>query len=345
MTDRAARIRAVIYLVVVLGSLFSLAAVPGVTLANLADGFRWRKDLIRAFSSFRYAVGDRLFNDTLVGKDGWLFYTGGLSIREYQQTDDFGQTDLKTFQKDLDQLNSALAAQGRTLVLVIPPNKTSIYPQYMPGEIQIIGHAPRTDQFMGYMLSHSATRILDLRSALLRPSAAQQTYYRTDSHWNDLGGYYGYYEIVSLLARDYPNLNAHPLSDYTQTILPTRGGTDLPGLMGYLSISEDDPVLEPRFPFSTTTVTTTLADGLQMRVTTNQRTDLPKVLVFGDSFYEALEKFLKPDFGKVVDLPYFDAAGDSLNYWVQLEQPDIVMLECAERDLGNLFPLLHSIER
>ncbi len=343
VTARAVRTQALVFLSLVLALLFSFVTVPGITLENLGDQFRWRKGLVRAFTTFRFTVGDRVFNNTLVGKDGWLYYAGDWSLREYQRTDRFGPGDLRTFQVNLDRLNSALVAQGRTFLLVIPPNKTSIYPQYMPDEIPVIGQTSRTDQFLQYMRSHSSTPILDLRPALLAVSATQQTYYRTDSHWNDLGGYYGYYEILKVLSRQYPMLHPHPLSDYNLQVLPIPQ-TDLPRLMGYLSIPENDPVLEPRFPFMTTTVTTTLADGYQMRVTTNQRSDLPRLLVFGDSFYEALEKFLKPDFARVADLPYYDAAGTSLEYWVQQEKPDIVILECVERDLGDLFPLLQGIQ-
>ncbi len=343
VTARALRTQALIFLFLVLGLLVSFIVVPGITFQDLDVQFRWRRSLIGAFTSFRFAVGDRVFNKTLVGKDGWLYYYGDWSMREYQRTDRFGQRDLATFQTNLDRVNASLTSQGRTFLLVIPPNKTSIYPQYMPAEIPVIGSIARTDQFLAYMRSYSSTPILDLRPALLAASPTQQTFYRTDTHWNDLGSYYAYRAIMNALMRNYPGLQPHPLADYSLQVLPATQ-TDLPRLMGYLPLSEDDPVLEPRFGFTATTETTTLADGYQMRVTTNQRSDLPRLLVFGDSFYGGLEKFLTPDFGLVAELPYYDAAGPSLAYWVQKEEPDIVILECVERDLGDLFPLLQSIQ-
>ncbi len=340
---RLVRTQAIFFVFLVLGVLFSFAAVPGNTPASVAEQFRWRTDFVRGFATFRLWAGDRLFNNTLVGKDGWLYYDGGYSFREYQRTDRFAPKDLNAFQHNLDRLNSALAAQGRTFLFVILPNKTSIYPQYMPDEIPIIGQVSRTDQLMDYLRSNSTTPALDLRSALLAESAAQQTYYRTDSHWNDLGAYYGYYGILSTLSRTYPGLRPHPLSDYTFQVLPTTQ-TDLPPLMGYLSLRESDPFLFPRFPVSTSIVATDLPYGYQMRVSTNPSADLPTLLFFGDSFYYGLEKFLTPDFSRVVDLPYYDAAGPSLRYWVDREKPDIVILECVERDLDQLFPLLQSIQ-
>lgn len=343
--DRPSRLHAQVFLVLILALLISFVTVPGLTLNNLGDQFRWRRDLVKVFTSFRYALGDRLFNNTLVGKQGWLYYDGGLSFREYQRTDPIGQKSLRAFQAELDQVNATLAAGGQTLLLVIPPNKTSIYPQYMPDQVPVIGKASRLDQFMAYMRAHSDTQILDLRDALISASQTQQTYYRTDSHWNDVGAYYAYYSIVSALAQNYPRLKPHPISDYSLSILKGAAATDLPPSMGYLTIPEDLPVLEPRFPVSTDTITEDLADGTQLRLTTNQRSDLPRVLIFSDSFYGSLEKFLKPDFSQIVDLPYWAAGGGSLYDWVAYVHPDIVIIECVERDLENLFPLLEGIRK
>lgn len=333
-----------IFLASVFALLIFFAAVPGLTLTDIAGQFRGREALVEVFTAFRYAVGDRLFNNTLVGKDGWLYYNGGLSYREYQRTDRFAERDLRSLGLALDQVNSRLAAEGKTLLLVIPPNKTSIYPQFMPDEIPVIGQQSRMDQFMAYMRAHSTTRILDLRPALVAASATQQTYYRTDSHWNNLGAFYASQAILAELALVYPSVQPHPISDYKLLYVNSTGETDLPRSMGYLSLPEIVPVFEPRFPVLTHETTENLADGTQLRLITNQNTSLPRLLIFGDSFYGGLygglEAFLQPEFSQVVDLPYRAIGGGTLTDWVSYAKPDVVIVECVERDLENLFPLL-----
>lgn len=340
--ERTGRIQAWVLLILVLGLLLSFAMVPGLTLSNVGEDFRWRKDLVKAFASFRYIVGDHIFNNTIVGKNGWLYYDGGLSFQEYQRTDLFDPATLNTFQTELDQVNASLARAGTTLLVVIAPDKSTVYPQYMPDQIPVLGKTSRLDQFVDYMNFHSSTRILDLRSVLIRASQTQQSYYRTDSHWNDLGAYYGYYAIAGALDQDYPTLMPHRLSDYTLHVVPGGAITDLPRSMGYLSIPEDDPILEPDFPVSAYTITESLADGTQLRLITNPRSDLPRLLIFGDSFYGALEQFLKPNFSQIVNLPYWAAGGGALWHWVDYARPNIVIIECAERDIQNLVPVLQS---
>ncbi len=342
--SRSFAVEAIGFTSIVLTFMLALAAVPGVSLTNLDSQFRWRKDFVRSLTESRYAIGDHLFNNTLAGKDGWLFYRGGTSIQEYQRTDQFAPGDLKAFQQDLDRLKAALATDGRSLVLVIAPNKDTIYPQYMPDQLPVIGSVSRTDQFMAYMGANSQTPIVDLRRPLRQARTSQQVYYRTDSHWNDLGAYYAYAAIMDQLSRDDPGLTPHPLSDFGIQVKSTGGDTDLPPLMGYLSIPEDDPFLEPRFAFYGNGSVTTLPDGEPMRLTTNQQSNLPRLLVFGDSFYFGLEPYLKTHFSRMVEMPYWEVAGPSLRNWIDQEQPDIVIIECAERDLGNLFPLLHNAQ-
>jgi hypothetical protein len=245
-------------------------------------------------------------------------------------------------------LHADLANEGKTLLLVIPPNKTTVYPEYMPQHIPVMGATSRLDQFAEYMRANGHVRIVDLRATLIRASNNQLTYYRTDSHWNDLGAYYGYVDILNALSAEYPALKPHGLSDFAYE--PDAGGTvtDLPGTMGLFPFEEAGPRLTPRFPSQTETITVPLSDGTDMLVTTNQNQRLPRLLIFEDSFYDSLAKFLEPHFSHITALSYREfpgAAHSRLADWIRTDNPDIVIIECVERSLEELFPLLESWRR
>jgi hypothetical protein len=336
------------FLAAVLILLLSFLALPGVSLTSLSEQFRWRTDLIRSYNTLRFKAGDHVFNNAVVGTHGWIYYMGGLSIREYQHTDPLGQRTLKALQTELDQLNADLAKEGKTLLLVIPPNKPTVYPEYMPQQIPVIGATSRLDEFAAYMRSNGQTRVVDLRSTLINASKTQLTYYKTDSHWNDLGAYYGYVDILNALSTEYPVLKPHALSDFIYE--PDGSGTltDLPGTMGLFPFEEDGPRLTPRFPSQTETISAPLADGTDMLLTTNQDQQLPRLLIFGDSFYDSLAKFLEPHFSHITALTYRrppGRAGSRLAYQIHTDKPDIVIIECVERGLEELFPLLESWRR
>ena len=330
------------FVIVTLLVLASFVVVPGISASTVAEKFRWRADLIGAFTTFRFEAGDRVFNNAIAGKSGWIFYAGELSIPEYQRTDRFSQRDLRTLQRKLDELESFLAADGRALLLVVPPNKTTIYPQYMPDEIPVLGAVSRFDEVLRYVDDHGTTRILDLRPALIRESATQQIYYRTDTHWNELGAYYAYVEIVEALSVDFPGLGAHALSDFELRTVVGDARTDLPRSMGFLSLQDDAPVLEPRFPVHISTTTDRLPDGQEILRTTNRDEGMPTALVFGDSFYGGLRRFMELGFSRVTMLPYNSLSGASVYDWIRQEEPDIVIIECVERGLGDLFPMLEN---
>ena len=336
------------FLAVMLIVLLSFLAQPGVSLTTLSEQFRWRTGLIRIYNTLRFEAGDHVFHNAIVGTDGWIYYMGGLSIREYQRTDPLGQRTLKTLQMELDQLNSDLANEGKTLLLVIPPNKTTVYPEYMPSQIPVIGETSRLDAFAAYMRSHGQTRIIDLRPTLIRASQTQLTYYKTDSHWNDLGAYYAYVDILNAVSADYPVLKPHPLSDFNYQPAANATLTDLPETMGLFPYLEDGPLLTPRFHSQTETIRGLLSDGTDVLRTTNQDQQLPRLLVFGDSFYDSLAKFLEPHFSHITVLTYRASPSGSrsaLADWIPSDKPDIVIIECVERGLEELFPLLESWRR
>ncbi len=320
----------------------SFLPIPGFDLSTLSTNFRWRKDLIRIFETFRLKAGDRVLNNAFIGRDGWLFYSGELSIMDYQNSDPLKKRNLADLQTGLDRLNASLKRDGRTLFVVIVPNKSTVYSQYIPEEIPVIGETSRLDQFLTYMRIKGDTKIIDLRSTLINASVAHDVYYKTDTHWNDLGAYYSYQKIMNALVQDYPMLVPRPLSDfeYTDEGYSTR---DLPVLMGMPQIEEKSWALVPDFPDQTQISNILLSDGRNVRFSINQNTALPKLLIFHDSFYnKSLFKFMEPHFGRVTAVPFSKIPGIWSTSWIQKESPDIVIVELVERYLQYLPDLLNS---
>jgi len=161
-----------------------------ISLSAISANFPWRKNLIEAFTLLRFKTGDHVFNNAVVGKDGWIFYTGDRSMAKYQKVDPFGNKKLSELQKKMDRLSNDLKKKGIALLIVIPPDKSTVYTRYMPNEIPVIGEKSQLDRFVEYMKTNSSTTILDLRQMLLDKSRSQEVYYKTDSHWNSIGAYY-----------------------------------------------------------------------------------------------------------------------------------------------------------
>ena len=170
---------------------------------------------------------------------------------------------------------------------------------------------------------------------------SQDVYYKTDTHWNSLGAYYGYVEIMNVLARKYPELGPHPLSDfeYENTGYDVK---DIPKMMGLSNYKEENRALIPKFKIDLNQTSTILhfgADAARIVTNKNNASSL-KLLVFHDSFYNALSAFIEPHFDKVVTVPFTDKKEIWSLDWIQREEPNIVIIEVVERYLDASLPKL-----
>jgi hypothetical protein len=334
------RTQSAAFLATVFVLLLSALAQPGVSLANLSDNFRWRKELISLHNGFRLQAGDRVFHDAIIGTDGWEFYTSDLSLPEYQRIQWLDSTQLKRIQVRLGRLRASLASQGRTLLVVIAPDKSSIYPAHMPTAIPVIGESSGLDRLDALMSANEDHTVLDLRQALFRESAHQDVYYKTDTHWNDLGAYYAYVEIMHALASARPELEPRPLSEFRYAHI---GGTtrDLSMMLGVPQLKEDTWTLTASFETGTRTIVRPVANAPDIQVSTGPDITLPRLLIIHDSFYQAgLQKLMEPHFSTIIDLPLWPHADAAPRGWLTTESPDIVVIEMAERFMDQLLPVL-----
>ena len=311
---------------------------PDLHMDTVSDRFLWRMDLIEKFNDFRYSVGDRVFSAGLVGKDGWLFYSGDFSIHDYQKTSPVSKKQLKGLEKILSSLNESVARYGGTLLVVIPPDKNTIYPQYMPDQIPVIGQTSRLDQFMKYIQENTEVQVLDLRPALTGASQSSQIYYKSDAHWNCLGAYYASNEIISKFKILYPGMQNHPLSDYEPGLF-TDSSLDISTTMG-LGLQEDTPTLTPKFP--TNSISYAIYEqNKSIQIAVNSQKDLPSAMILHDSFYpECLDQFLEPQFSRTLSMHYAMVKLSDYMELIDTEKPDVVIVEFAERHIEYFFKLI-----
>lgn len=311
---------------------------PDLRVNTVSDRFLWRMDLIEKFNTFRYWVGDRVFSAGLVGKDGWLFYSGDFSIHDYQKTAPVSKKQLKGLAEILSLLNEHAARYGGTLWVVIPPDKNTIYPQYMPDQIPVIGQTSRLDQFMEYIQENTEVQVMDLRPALMDASQSSQIYFKSDAHWNCLGAYYASDEIISNLNISYPKMQTRPLSDYELGLI-TDTSLDISTTMG-LGLQEDTPTLTPKFPTGIVSYAP-YEKNKSIQVAVNSQKDLPSAFILHDSFYsECLDQFLETQFSRTLSTHYGIAALSDYLKLIDTEKPDVVIVEFAERHIEYFFKLI-----
>jgi hypothetical protein len=333
----ASRVYSIVFILVFFAVALLQLNVPRLSLDTLHDNFLWRKNLIASYNNSRYIMGDKVFSMAIVGKDGWLYYRGEKSIEDYQKTLKLKPKDLQNSINGLSLLNKRVIENGGRLIVMIAPDKHTIYPQYMPDQIPVLGQMSRADMYMEFIKdnNNNNVEVVDLRPILIKASLSDQTYYKIDSHWNCLGAYYAYQEIMSRIATTFPETSPRPLTDYN--ILPgSMAIRDISEMMGFQS-QEGAWKLEPKFQQGHLTVKyKTSSNDKRIRFVKNTRKDLPKAMVFHDSFYiSCFDEFFEQQFSRTTTIH-----SDAINkreyiQMVETEKPDIVLVEIVERAIGN----------
>ena len=101
----------------------------------------------------------------------------------------------------LEERGTGSSAEGIHYLVLLAPDKHTIYPEYIPGRYEHVSPATRFDQFYDYLRQHTRLDLVDLRTPLRRAKSHERLYLRRDTHWNDRGAFIGYQTIIAALSR------------------------------------------------------------------------------------------------------------------------------------------------
>ena len=278
----------------------------------------------------------------IIGNHGWLMYnspTDGVSLKDYYGNANFTENELKKIKSRIIDINEELKKRKIHFLLAVAPNKHVIYPEYLPANIrQAEGRKTRLDQ-VTQALNNSDVDFIDLRFRL-RDEKKQNTdplYYRTDTHWNALGAFFAYEEIMTHLRRTYPGIKPLHRDDFHIRSEENRGMGDLANLLNMSGLLSDTSIkLTPKTKFIAEPVPVpadhapgTEGDPVGFQV---QNLDLPGLVMFHDSFGDSLIPYLSEGFSKSI----YILSGKIDISIIAREKPSIVIFEITERKLGNL---------
>jgi hypothetical protein len=309
-----------------------------------SDNFGFRGMLISMNNFFRvkYLKVLNPMPKVINGKEGWLFYNDpndGVSIPDYCGLAPFSQKLLERIQQKVVNLSATLKEKGAQLLIVVAPNKHTIYPEYLPPIELRKPECTRLDQLLDYLAKHHCdVPVLDLRKPLQLAKARMPVYYKNDTHWNNFGAFTAYTEIMRFLSK---RLNVQPpasLSDFDMNVHATNRTGDLAAMLS-MSESFEEAVVEmaPKNRLAVVkeiTIPGEKAVARQTYMAEVSSSGLPRLLMFQDSFGRLLMHFLSEHFSKSLYLSYSDLP--ETDKWIDREKPDIVIIEVVERNLEHL---------
>lgn len=295
------------------------------------DSVPFKNDAVSLLNSIDYALFENVESDrTFVGKNGWLFYkykVDGDPLNEYKGLNAISEEEMADCLDIISAAKSNLEAQDVSLYMLIAPNKEIAFREYVPETYKVVSTETRAAKLERYLTDHGVT-LYDYMLDEMRPDGKNdRTYYQLDTHWNYLGGYYGYQRFMEMMeVSDDSALSFHQEE--------TRGGDlastinlDLPEMNNLV------PDEEPRYSKLTNPDTFAGNDDIAFFESLEPDRLDQSLLVVSDSFRAYVHPFLASKFAKTVSCHRRSFDLDAL---IQTGvKPDVILFLSPERTLSQ----------
>jgi len=239
------------------------------------------------------------------GRDGWMFWTDDAETIPATMADSrgrlrFTQPEIGRIERQLNAVRDRFAACGIPAYVVVVPNKETIYGKYL---FHSDATAPptRLDTLLKELGEPARSIFIDLRPGMRAAAAAHAPvllYPKTETHWNELGAYYGYLAIMTTLTRSIPieQFDLTSLDRYTVTSNPYPGGDmAVRVLFSPWRFQDEYVTVRPKVPMVERRQTQLAHDHTLFRNPQGRG----RLVLFGDSFGHALVPFLGQHFAEV----------------------------------------------
>ncbi|MFC1658999.1 hypothetical protein ACFL0U_00330 [Pseudomonadota bacterium] len=274
----------------------------------------------------------------VIGKDDWLFFNNRQSLVDYEGRIQYTEEELSMGVQGLVRNWRKLEKMGITYLFVVAPDKSTIYSEFMPDHLQKKHENAnsRLDQFLTRLLSeYPDFPILDLRPALFKAKQKEIIYNKRDTHWNKRGAYVGYTQIMNwLVKKGYSEL----LSTPRKNLLEIEGLTTYGDLSDYINshVEYMNYSLERKKKgFQQVDLTDLEINNLHKAERfVNNNSNLPKVVMYKDSFTINMRDFLSEHFSNILYIHEFPCHVN-LDV-VRQNNPDIVIHESIERGMHDI---------
>ena len=255
----------------------------------------------------RLASNKTYINSTqvILGKNDWLFFKPTLD--DYEGNNLFSDAEKNQILYQILKQKDILEKLGLELVLYIAPNKASIYPENMSDTIIKSNQISKAEDLIEFLRKNSDITIIYPKKELIDAKTIAELYYKSDTHWNDVGGYVGTQAFV----KEVLGIDDKLAKDKIVSREGNRIG-DLSKVANLTNIYTDKLLYE------------------EVKADISVEPINKKVYWVGDSFQVEIGKYL-PKYVREASFVDDDAAYDFFEMYCAA--PDIIVWEIVERDI------------
>jgi hypothetical protein len=304
--------------------------------AYVADHFPARPIFIGGLNRARMLAGVSGSNRVIIGRQGWLFFDDDTHLGAARGDPPMAGPETRAWLMNLAGRTEMLRARSISYLVVSPPVKETLYPQFGPAWFH--GPSPGRPALALPKLAQAAGagEVLYLWPAIAAATkAGEKTYSLHDTHWTGYGAYAGYAALMTRLHAMGLTEGPRPQSDFQAIDLRDGPGPrDLALMLGVASfIDLDFPHFEN--PAGQAKISQSFlgpkTDWTAPQVLDTGEVGKPTLLMTRDSFSNELLPLMYSHFSKIV------LAHNQDGFWrpdlIDRFKPDIVLLEVIEPGL------------
>ncbi|MDD3415393.1 MAG: hypothetical protein PHY47_15520 [Lachnospiraceae bacterium] len=297
------------------------------------DHLPFKQNIVTINSFIKYKLLSMSPEDYVIkGKDDWLFYNSKArgetdSLGDYLGTIHYKKEELEIIKNELLEKQKYFSDRGIEFYIMLCPNKEQIYSEYMPDYFVVQNPESRLDELVSYLEENTDIPIIYLKQKLIEnKNNNRPLYFKWDTHWNNAGGYVGFYELMKAMGRQQGILSYSEMNftqyerldaDMTRMINMTPGGKDYN--YNPENFKNDIEAINKK---TENDATYYMSNG----------TDKEKIILYRDSFGEALIPYISKTFNDSI----FITNRIIDNELIESEKPDIIVYEVVERGIEVL---------
>jgi len=325
----------------------------------LSDHIFGRNLWIQGYTYMNMAVlGKSNINNIVIGNDGFLLPFFPYDGKQEQKN---SERNLEAMSRQLKELQDKLAQYGGSFYFAGIPSQASYHREDYPKHLQSLNEfMGKTEKLFFDKLDKLGVSYINMNT-IFRRNAEAEYFYKTDHHFNLEGAYTTYYEIIKNIRQGSGEIIAPPLekSELDIITLPNPFGGSRNRQIYYMQPTEEH--IQLAYPKHKTAyekyvngkadntlyyikddtsamITYSVymgGDWAETLIKTNND-KLPNLLVFGDSFTNAIEPLLFQHFNetRILDLRYYTKM--SLYEYIDKYKPDVVLMVRDDLNYGSL---------
>lgn len=299
--------------------------------------YRYQREIRKRFGT----TGDE--TNTHQGTDNWFYLAQFEMLSDFAGKEQLSEAQLENWAAKYRAKKQWLKQHGIQYLLIIPPDKESVYPEFVMDSWEKFQGKGKLQQLIERYPEINETELLDLGTRLNKHKE-EPLFFKSDTHWTPFGAYTAYLIIAENIEKKFPPTSFK--KDFRFSNQQTRKCSSEENRCGDLTkmLLDFEPFEESFRKLSKykkcshivpTNYSLTKLSKKIIRSSITSKCDQAdlKAVIFRDSFSVELEPFFSENFKQVVYL-WKEYDQNNVEEILRLFKPDIVIEEVVERNLS-----------